>query len=130
MADEVEDVIAAILLSRFNGRSITEICAIGGITLDDFTSSVAYKEIFALGLEEGRQEGWPEGRKEGRVEGRQTEATALTLRQLQRRFGALSSDQCARIQFLTLSQREALAEALLDFQTPDNLTACLEREES
>ena len=126
MADKVEDVIAAILLSRFNGRSISEICAIGGITLDDFSSSVAYKEIFGLGLEEGRQEGW----QEDRVEGRQTEATALTLRQLQRRFGALSSDQCARIQFLTLSQREALAEAVLDFQTPDNLTACLEREES
>ena len=126
MADEVEDVIAAILLSRFNGRSISEICAIGGITLDDFSSSVAYKEIFGLGLEEGRQEGW----QEDRVEGRQTEATALTLRQLQRRFGALPSDQRARIQFLTLSQREALAEAVLDFQTPDNLTACLEREES
>ncbi len=126
MADEVEDVIAAILLPRFNGRSISEICAIGGITLDDFSSSVAYKEIFGLGLEEGRQEGW----KEDRVERRQTEATALTLRQLQRRFGALSSDQRARIQSLTLSQREALAEALLDFQTPDNLTACLEREES
>ena len=126
MADKVEDVIAAILLSRFNGRSISEICAIGGITLDDFSSSVAYTEIFGLGLEEGRPEGW----QEDRVEGRQTEATALTLRQLQRRFGALSSDQCARIQFLTLSQREALAEAVLDFQTPDNLTACLEREES
>ncbi len=64
------------------------------------------------------------------MEGRQTEATALTLRQLQRRFGALSSDQRARIQSLTLSQREALAEALLDFQTPDNLTAWLERDES
>jgi predicted transposase YdaD len=126
MADEVEDVIAAILLPRFNGRYISEICAIGGITLDDFSSSVAYKEIFGLGLEEGRQEGW----QEDRVEGRQTEATALTLRQLQRRFGALPSDQRARIQFLTLSLLEALAEALLDFQTPDNLTACLEREES
>jgi hypothetical protein len=34
-------VIAAILLSRFNGRSITDICAMGGITVDDFTNSVA-----------------------------------------------------------------------------------------
>ena len=100
MADEMDDVIAAILLSRFNGRSITEICAMGGITIDDFTSSVAYKEIFGLGLQEGQQEG------------RQAEAASLTLRLLQRRFGALSADQGARIQALTLSQLEALAEAL------------------
>jgi len=41
MAAEISDVIAAIVLSRFNGRSIPEICAMGGITIDDFTSSVA-----------------------------------------------------------------------------------------
>jgi hypothetical protein len=29
------------LVSRFNGRSIQELCAMGGITLDDFTQSVA-----------------------------------------------------------------------------------------
>ena len=57
LAAEIDDVIAAILLSRFNGRSITDICAMGGITLDDFTSSVAYKEIFGRGLEEGQQQG-------------------------------------------------------------------------
>ena len=71
LADDMEDVIAAILLSRFNGRSITDICAMGGITLDDFTSSVAYKEIFGLGLEEGQQRGRQEGLKEGLLEGRQ-----------------------------------------------------------
>jgi predicted transposase YdaD len=113
MADEMDDVIAAILLSRFNGRSITEICAMGGITIDDFTSSVAYKEIFGLGLQEGQQEG------------RQAEAASLTLRLLQRRFGALSADQGARIQALTLSQLEALAEALLDFQNPGDLSLWL-----
>ena len=71
LAAEIDDVIAAILLSRFNGRSITDICAMGGITLDDFTSSVAYKEIFGRGLEEGQQQG------------RQAEAASMTLRQLQ-----------------------------------------------
>jgi predicted transposase YdaD len=104
----MDDVIAAILLSRFNGRSITEICAMGGITLDDFTSSVAYKEIFGRGLEEGQQK--------GRLEGRQVEAAAMTLRQLQRRCGPLPSDQQQRIQALPLADLEALADALLDFQ--------------
>ena len=119
------DVIAAILLSRFNGRSISDICAMGGITLDDFTSSVAYKEIFGLGLEEGREEGRQEGRQEGREEGRQAEAAAMALRQLHRRCGALSVDQQARIQSLPLADLEALAEALLDFQGTADLSAWL-----
>jgi len=76
---EIDDVIAAILVARFSGRTVPEICAMGGITVDDFTSSVAYREIFGLGHQEGRQEG------------RQSEAAALTLRQLRRRCGTLSS---------------------------------------
>ena len=113
LASEMDDVIAAILLSRFNGRSITEICAMGGITLDDFTSSVAYKEIFGRGLEEGQQQG------------RQAEAAAMTLRQLQRRCGPLPSDQQQRIQALPLADLEALADALLDFQGIADLTSWL-----
>jgi predicted transposase YdaD len=42
----IADVIAAIVVRRFNGRSIPELCAMGGITLEEFTQSVAYKEIF------------------------------------------------------------------------------------
>ena len=114
-------MIAAILLSRFNGRSITDICAMGGITVDDFTSSFAYKEIFGRGLEEGQQQ----GRLEGRQEGRQAEAAAMTQRQLQRRFGALATEQQARLQGLPLADLEALADALLDFQSSADLSAWL-----
>ena len=39
-AAEIDDVIAAILVARFSGRSIQELCAMGGISLDDFTQSV------------------------------------------------------------------------------------------
>ena len=60
----------------------------GGITVDDFTSSVAYREIFGL----------------GRQEGRQAEAAVLTVRQLQRRCGNLSPEQQARIQGLPLGE--------------------------
>jgi predicted transposase YdaD len=108
---EINDVIAAILVSRFNGRSVPEICAMGGITVDDFTSSVAYREIFGL----------------GRQEGRQSEATALTLRQLQFRCGALTPSQEARIQTLPLSALETLSVALLDFQGPEDLNTWLSR---
>jgi predicted transposase YdaD len=121
LQDEIDDVIAAILLSRFNGRSITDICAMGGITVDDFTNSVAYKEIFGRGLEEGQQR----GRLEGRQEGRQAQAAAMTQRLLQRRFGALATEQQRRLQGLPLSELEALSEALLDFQSASDLTAWL-----
>jgi predicted transposase YdaD len=111
LGSEIDDVIAAILVSRFSGRTVPEICAMGGITIDDFTSSVAYREIFGL----------------GRQEGRQAEASALTLRQLQLRCGALTPSQQARIQDLPLSALETLSVALLDFQGPDDLTAWLTR---
>jgi predicted transposase YdaD len=70
-AAEIDDVIAAIFVARFNGRSIQELCAMGGITLDDFTQSVAYREIF--------------GRGEAK----------LTLRLLSRRCGPLSAERKA-----------------------------------
>jgi hypothetical protein len=83
----------------------------GGITVDDFTSSVAYREIFGL----------------GRQEGRQAEASALTLRLLINLCGALTPSQQARIQALPLSALETLSIALLDFQGPDDLDAWLSR---
>jgi predicted transposase YdaD len=110
LAGEMDDVIAAILLSRFNGRSITDICAMGGITLDDFTKSVAYREIYGLG--------------------QQAEAASMILRQLQRRCGPLSTDQQTKIQALPLAELEALAEALLDFQGAADLTAWLSQRQA
>lgn len=106
LSGEIDTVIAAILVARFSGRSIPELCAIGGITLDDFTSSAIYREIFGLG--------------------RQEEAVSLALRQLQRRCGTLSLQQQAQIQALPLAQLEALADALLDFQGKEDLAAWLE----
>jgi predicted transposase YdaD len=107
LGTEIDDVIAAILVARFSGRTVPEICAMGGITVDDFTSSVAYREIFGLG--------------------RQSEASALTLRLLQRRCGTLTPSHQARIQAMPLSALESLVDALLDFQGPEDLTAWLSR---
>ena len=77
----------------------------GGITLEDFSQSVAYREIFGQGRKEGRQEGELE----------------ITLRQLRRRCGDLRLEQEARIRTLPLERLEALAEALLDFKGPADL---------
>ena len=50
----------------------------------------------------------------------------LVLRLLRRRFGdALTAAHAARIEGLALTEAEALAEALLDFQTTGDLAAWL-----
>ena len=116
-AAEIDDVIAAILVARFNGRSIQELCAMGGITLDDFTQSVAYREIFGRG--EARGVALGEARGEARGEAK------VTLRLLSRRCGPLSAEQDSVIRSLPLERLEALAEALLDFEGMADLNAWL-----
>jgi predicted transposase YdaD len=88
-----------ILLARFNDRPISEICAMGGLTLDDFTSSRAYREIF----------------REGEAAGEARGEASVTLRLLNRRCGPLSTATTTSIQALPLPRLELLAEALLDF---------------
>ncbi|QNI78231.1 hypothetical protein SynRS9909_00216 [Synechococcus sp. RS9909] len=109
LESDLDDVIAAILITRFPSRSIPEVCAMGGITVEDFTHSRIYQEIAGIGRQEGRQQG----------------EAAVTLRQLSRRCGPLSEATTARIQSLPLEQLETLAEALLDFQGADDLAAWL-----
>ena len=118
---QIADATAAILLARFTTRPIPEICAMAGITLEDFSQSVAYKEIFGLGEQRGREL----GREQGLEQGLKTGELEITLRQLRRRCGDLTASQEARIRALPLPQLEALAEALLDFQGADDLSAWL-----
>jgi predicted transposase YdaD len=123
---ELLTLIPTILLARFNDRPLQEICAMAGLTVDDFTQSVAYREIFGQGRQEGRQIGRQEGRKEGEAEGRRVEAASMTLRQLNHRCGPLTSAITARIQALPLEQLEALGLALLDFSAAADLAAWLD----
>jgi predicted transposase YdaD len=114
---EVLPLIPAILVARFNDRPIQEICAMGGITLEDFTQSRAYQEIFGLG--EAR------GEARGRQEGRRAEACSMTLRQLARRCGPLREATTIQVHGLSLAQLEVLADALLDFTQPTDLETWL-----
>jgi len=128
-AAEIDDVIAAILISRFNGRSIQELCAMGGITLEDFTQSVAYREIFgrgeARGVALGEARGVALGEARGIARGEARGETKVTLRLLSRRCGPLDAEQESRIRSLPLERLEALAEALLDFQGMADLNTWL-----
>ncbi|REJ52100.1 MAG: DUF4351 domain-containing protein [Microcystis wesenbergii TW10] len=77
---------------------------------DIMKESVIYQEIWSEGLQEGRQEG---------------EAN-LVLRQLNRRIGDISPELLPNIRSLDLEQLENLGEALLDFQSPQDLEQWLE----
>ena len=75
--------------------------------------SVIYQEIL--------QEGVQKGLEQGLEQGRQVEASALTLRLLSRRLGGVDPALAMRIRGLSVEQLEALAEALLDFDTVADL---------
>ncbi|GBL09790.1 hypothetical protein MSj_01270 [Microcystis aeruginosa Sj] len=81
---------------------------------DIMKESVIYQEIWSEGLQEGRQE----GRQEGEAN--------LVLRQLNRRIGDISPELLPNIRSLDLEQLENLGEALLDFQSLQDLEQWLE----
>ena len=93
----------------------------GGITLDDFTQSVAYREIFGRGEAQGEARGEARGVALGQVQGE----AKVTLRLLARRCGTLSAEQESVIRSLPLDRLEGLAEALLDFEGMADLKAWL-----
>jgi predicted transposase YdaD len=91
--------------------------AIAGIQLADLSETRAYQDILAKGREEGREEGLEQGG--------QREAALLVLKLLRRRFGSVAAEQEATIRGLSTAQLEQLAEALMDFASPGDLTAWL-----
>ncbi len=114
---EALDLIETILVYRLPKLTRQEIQTMLGFTHADLKQSRFYQEVFAEGRQEGRQEGHQEGRQE--------ECVALVLRLIKRRFGRIPAKQSQQIRSLPLANAEMLAEALLDFQTVDDLTAWL-----
>lgn len=66
------------------------------------------------------------GERIGYERGKQEQGQTLVLRLLQRRVGELPQEVDRRIQTLSLEKLEALAEALLDFRTIEDLLDWLE----
>lgn len=80
-----------------------------------------------LGLQLADTRVYREAKEEGRLEGRLEGESALILRLLQRRFGAVDEVLAAQIQSLEIEQLESLAEALLDFTALNDLVLWLNR---
>jgi predicted transposase YdaD len=129
------ELIVPILSERFQGLSPSQLMATLGISKDFWRHTRAFQDILAEGRQEGvelgRQEGREEGRElgleEGLEEGRRREASALALRQLERRCGLLDVPTSSRIEALSLPQLEELALDLLDFRGVGDLQAWLEQ---
>jgi predicted transposase YdaD len=117
------ELIVPILSERFQGLSPSQLMATLGISKDFWRHTRAFQDILA----EGRQEGREEGRELGLEEGRRREASALALRQLERRCGSLEVPTSSRIEALSLPQLEELALALLDFRGAEDLQTWLEQ---
>jgi predicted transposase YdaD len=89
---------------------------LAGLTLKkEFINQVLRREIMQQSViyQEWREEFLQEGRQEGEAE--------LVLRLLTRRIGAVSPEVRSQIQTLSLTQIEALCEALLEFSAPSDL---------
>jgi predicted transposase YdaD len=82
------------------------------------------------GIAKGRAEGRTEGEQIGEQSGRTEGERALILRLLNRRIGDVSLDLRSQIQSLSLTQLEALGEALLDFSQLGDLVEWLRTKSS
>ncbi|MFB2922122.1 DUF4351 domain-containing protein [Aerosakkonema funiforme] len=80
-----------------------------------------YQEIFEKAVQRGFQQGLQRG-----LEQALQRETSMILRLLRRRVGELEPSTEERIRALSITQWEDLAEALLDFSSPADLTAWLD----
>jgi predicted transposase YdaD len=83
---------------------------------DMLEESVVYQDILRKGEQRGVQRG------------AEQEARKVATRQLERRFGKLSHTVQQKLERLVVEQLEALCDALLDFQTKDDLTRWLKQQ--
>ena len=95
------------------------------LTKDDQELIMKLSPIYTARLDEARQEGIQQGVQQGIQQGVQQgvqqEATLLVIRLLKRKVGELSPSLEAKIMGLPLSTLEDLSEALVDFNSNDDL---------
>ncbi len=114
------DLIETIVVYKLPHLSREEIQRMLHLPDVELKQTRFYQDVFA--------EGRTEGHAEGRTEGQQQEAAALVLRLLHRRLGAVPTEVESRIRTLPVAELEALGEALLDWRTPAELMAWLQRQ--
>ena len=112
------EMITTIMVYKFENLSRREVESMLGITLKE---TRVYREV----KEEGREEGIKQGIEQGREQGLEQATLNLVIRLLTKRFGKISQKMSKSISALPLSVVEELSEALLDFQSLDDLQSWL-----
>ena len=116
------DLVEAILVNKFPNLSLEEILKMLDLKTADITQTRFYRDVFQLGIQEGRQEGIQKGEQEGEAK--------LIIRQLKRRFGVITPNQETQIRTLSVPMLEALGEVLLDFINPTDIDTWLSNQEN
>ncbi|MFN4878251.1 MAG: DUF2887 domain-containing protein [Aphanizomenon sp.] len=116
------DLVEAILVNKFPNLSLEEILKMLDLKTADITQTRFYRDVFQLGIQEGRQEGIQKGEQEGEAK--------LIIRQLKRRFGVITPNQETQIRALSVPILEALGEVLLDFINPTDIDTWLSNQEN
>ena len=130
---EIAQRIEEISDSREKSNVAATTAILAGLVLDEdiiqrllkeeiMKESVIYQKIKKEGQLEGLQKGRIEGKQEGKKEGE----VNLVLRLLKRKIGVVSAKLSEKIQNLSIEQLENLGDALLDFNSEDDLVRWLE----
>ncbi|MFO1429572.1 MAG: DUF4351 domain-containing protein [Candidatus Competibacteraceae bacterium] len=101
-------MIETIMVYKLPRLMREEIHTMLNLTEVELKQTRFYQDVFEEGLQEGRQR-----------------QIAMILRILRRRLDSVGPTQESRIQALPLAELDALGEALLDFQTPEDLSEWL-----
>jgi predicted transposase/invertase (TIGR01784 family) len=111
------DLVEAILVNKFPKLSIEEIQRMLDLREADVTQTRFYQEVLQIGRREGERQGIQQGMQQGMQQGE----TNMVIRQLNRRFGNLTTNQLKKVRSLSLPQLESLGEGLLDFKNLSDL---------
>ncbi|WP_219884711.1 DUF4351 domain-containing protein [Merismopedia glauca] len=84
-------------------------------------TSPAYLEYIERETQKAIQQGVQQGIQQGMQQGRTAEGRELVLKQLTRKLGSLSPELQERVSGLGIEPLESLGEALLDFESVQDL---------
>jgi len=111
----VSEIERALNIANQAGMTVEELEVVErrGMTLQDEKGRLAYAE--------------QTGREQGKEEGKITEARALVMRQLKKRFGEIPATLSSQVEVLLLEELENLTEDIFDFNELSDLSSWLDR---
>ncbi|NEO73742.1 Rpn family recombination-promoting nuclease/putative transposase [Moorena sp. SIO3H5] len=122
---EVPQLEKALTIANKAGLSVSELEKLRKqeMVLEDTRGalSLAQREGIEQGIIQGIEQGIIQGIEQGIEQGRVQGEKRVILRQLERRFGKLTSNIIALIEALTNQELERLSEAIWDFKTSEDL---------